>query len=106
MEDARIDAWDDISQLRHGFGRRGSSPPAPGRLWLLKRAQGRALVAPPWEAPPQADAAATDAPGQWLGIQTADCLPVLFVDPAHRLAAAAHAGWRGTAAGIVRVVVD
>ena len=34
-----------------------------------------------------------------LGIQTADCLPVLLVDPQRRLVAAAHAGWRGTARG-------
>ena len=43
-----------------------------------------------------------DAPGLVLGIQTADCLPLLLVDPKRGLVAAAHAGWRGTAAGVAR----
>jgi polyphenol oxidase len=36
-----------------------------------------------------------------LTIRTADCMPVLLVDPVRRVVAAAHAGWRGMAAGIV-----
>ena len=45
-------------------------------------------------------------PGWLLGIETADCLPVLLVDPRRRAVAAAHAGWRGTAAGVVRRAVE
>ena len=40
-------------------------------------------------------------PGALLGIQTADCLPVLVVDVRQRIVAAFHAGWRGTLARIV-----
>lgn len=40
-----------------------------------------------------------------LGIQVADCLPVLVADPQGRVAAAAHAGWRGLAAGVVEKTV-
>jgi YfiH family protein len=50
--------------------------------------------APP--EPPQGDAAITDTPGLLLGIQTADCIPILLADAKHRVVAAVHAGWRGT----------
>lgn len=40
-------------------------------------------------------------PGSLLGIQTADCIPVLVVDVRQRIVAAFHAGWRGTLARIV-----
>jgi hypothetical protein len=43
---------------------------------------------------------ATEA-GALLGIQTADCIPVLVVDVRQRIVAAFHAGWRGTLARIV-----
>jgi len=46
--------------------------------------------------PPQGDAIATREPGLLLGIQTADCVPILLVDVRNRAVAAVHAGWRGT----------
>ena len=49
----------------------------------------------------EADGLMTAAPGILLGIQTADCVPVLVADTKKRTAAAFHAGWRGTAARIV-----
>jgi YfiH family protein len=42
------------------------------------------------------DASATNSPGLLLGVQTADCVPILLVDPKKRAVAAVHAGWRGT----------
>jgi len=42
------------------------------------------------------DASATDRAGLLLGVQTADCVPILLVDPKKRAVAAIHAGWRGT----------
>ncbi|HJY88197.1 MAG TPA: peptidoglycan editing factor PgeF [Candidatus Acidoferrales bacterium] len=47
------------------------------------------------------DAAITHTPGLLLAVQTADCIPVLLVDPQHRVVAAVHAGWRGTLGRIV-----
>jgi YfiH family protein len=47
------------------------------------------------------DASATNRPGLLLGVQTADCVPILLVDPKKRAVAAVHAGWRGTLARIV-----
>jgi YfiH family protein len=49
----------------------------------------------------QGDASVTNRPGLLLGVQTADCVPILLVDPKKRAVAAIHAGWRGTLARIV-----
>ena len=53
-----------------------------------------------------ADALVTAENGVFLGVLTADCVPLLFIAPKQRLAAAVHAGWRGTLAGIVSKTVD
>ncbi|MFZ0638459.1 MAG: peptidoglycan editing factor PgeF [Candidatus Acidiferrales bacterium] len=58
------------------------------------------VISNPPTAPPKGDAIATSAPGLLLSIQTADCIPILLVDPRHRAAAAVHAGWRGTLARV------
>lgn len=47
------------------------------------------------------DAIFTDIPGLCIGVSTADCVPVLLYDETRKAAAAVHAGWKGTAAGIV-----
>lgn len=47
------------------------------------------------------DGLITNAPGLLLGIQTADCLPIIIVDPKLRAAGVFHAGWRGTVKRIV-----
>jgi polyphenol oxidase len=55
--------------------------------------------------PPQFDAIITDQPGVAIGIKTADCVPIFFVDKVKRIIAVAHAGWRGTALAIAATVV-
>ncbi|MFZ6774195.1 peptidoglycan editing factor PgeF [Undibacterium sp. SXout7W] len=52
------------------------------------------------------DAAFSNAVGTVCAVLTADCLPVLFADKAGRCVAAAHAGWRGLAGGILQRTVD
>ena len=54
----------------------------------------------------EADGLMTDLPGVALVVYSADCIPILFYDPARRVVAAVHAGWRGTAAGIAAAAVD
>lgn len=67
-----------------------------------------AVVTEPWRPGegPKVDAMVTDRPGVTLGILTADCAPVLFADGAAGVVGAAHAGWRGALAGVVRTTVE
>lgn len=55
---------------------------------------------------PVADAAVTDIEGKVLAILTADCLPVVFAASDGSELAAAHAGWRGLAAGVLESTVN
>lgn len=57
--------------------------------------------AAPGARPPDADASWTAEPGVACTVLVADCLPVLFAAPGGRAVGAAHAGWRGLAAGVV-----
>lgn len=47
------------------------------------------------------DGIITDVPGLLLAVQTADCLPIILVDPKRRAVGVFHAGWRGTVQRIV-----
>lgn len=59
------------------------------------------LQTPEGKAVLQGDGLMTDVPGVLLGVQVADCVPVLVADPRRKAVAAFHAGWRGTASRIV-----
>jgi hypothetical protein len=67
-----------------------------------------AVVDRPWPhgQAPKADAMVTDRPGIALGILSADCAPVLLVDPEARVIGACHAGWRGALAGVTDATVE
>lgn len=54
---------------------------------------------------PEADAAVTSTAGTVLAILTADCLPVVFAATDGSEVAAAHAGWRGLAGGVLEATV-
>lgn len=54
----------------------------------------------------EADGMVTPEDGLYLGVLTADCVPLLLIAPKRRIAAAVHAGWRGTASGIAAKAVQ
>jgi polyphenol oxidase len=120
---ATVPSLDAVPGLLHGFERRNgqasfaetrdetrrrvaSALSDHGRLLLLKQVHGARVVTAPWEGTPEADAALSSEAGLLVGIETADCLPLFVVDPRRRVLAAAHAGWRGTAAGIAARAVE
>ncbi len=55
---------------------------------------------------PEADALVSRTPGLALGVITADCAPVLLHDAKAGVFGAAHAGWRGAAAGVLEATVQ
>ena len=52
-----------------------------------------------------ADAVVTQRKGVLIGVQVADCVPLLFFDRRRSVVGAVHAGWRGTASGIVKKTI-
>ena len=92
-----------VQQNRRRLHRAAGLPCEP--LWLeqvhgceVAEVDGRAGM-------PRADAAFVAGPGRVCAVMTADCLPVVLVDHAGTRIAAAHAGWRGLASGVVEATI-
>ncbi len=58
------------------------------------------------QGPPAADAAVSTTPGRVLAVLTADCLSVVLADEAGSVVGAAHAGWKGLAAGVLEATLE
>jgi polyphenol oxidase len=104
----RAERLDQFPWLRHGFGTRLNVgwPNADGLATAKQIHSDQVLVATqPGQLGP-GDAIISHRPGVTVAIQTADCLPILIVDPKTRAVAAVHAGWRGVVAEIVPKAVD
>ncbi len=80
---------------------RGILPDEPG--WLRQVHSARVVELGGGET--EADASVTREPGRVCAVLTADCLPVLFCDRSGSVVAAAHAGWRGLAGGVLEATV-
>jgi hypothetical protein len=74
-------------------------------LWLRQVHGTRVVAAADWKPGCMADAAWTDRPGCVCVVLTADCLPVLLATADGSVVAAAHAGWRGLAGGVLEATV-
>ncbi len=83
-----------------------SAAAAPGAPHWIRQVHGRTVVRMPAAIDtPEADSAWTDAAEVVCAVQAADCLPVLFCDVAATVVAAAHAGWRGLAGGVLEATI-
>lgn len=105
----RSSELDALSWVLHGFGTRRSD--VPGRfaqLATLHQVHSADCVAAAGRSGQlgRGDALLENRPGAVVAVKTADCIPILLVDERDRAVAAVHAGWRGTAAGIVRRAVE
>lgn len=93
---------DDADAVRENRSRlQAALPHQP--VWL-RQVHGRRVVCADEvreDAPPEADASYTYAAGVVCAVQTADCVPVLFYHADGAGVGAAHAGWRGLAAGVL-----
>ena len=96
---------DDARCVAENRARIQAQIPVP--VTYLNQVHGTAVVhaAEHTDAPPQADASFDDTGRAACAVMTADCLPVLFCDRAGSVVAAAHAGWRGLAGGILQNTV-
>ena len=72
-----------------------------GKISWLRQVHGTGVVTLPVTPDAEADGSTATGAGLVCAILTADCLPVLFCDRAGRRVAAAHAGWRGLADGVL-----
>jgi hypothetical protein len=73
--------------------------------WLNQVHGADVVIAKPVESPPDADAAIGRSIDHICVVRTADCLPVLISSRDGTEVAAAHAGWRGLAAGVIEATV-
>jgi polyphenol oxidase len=90
----------------HASAARKTSRRGTSKLWpLITLRQVHSDIIHFVDSPPESqlagDGLITAAPGLLLGIQTADCLPIILVDPKQRAVGVFHAGWCGTLKRIV-----
>jgi polyphenol oxidase len=98
---------ENIPGLVHGFGLRDSIYP-PGIRTVRQIHSSIVIDAAEIDAerPTEGDALISNTPGVIVGVKTADCVPILLVDPSTHAVAAIHAGWRGTAGNIVERTIN
>ncbi|MET0962741.1 MAG: peptidoglycan editing factor PgeF [Noviherbaspirillum sp.] len=95
---------DDAASVAQNRARlRAMLPGEPA--WLAQVHGAQVVDAAAVRGVPEADASFSTEPGVVCAILTADCLPVLFADRSGSVVAAAHAGWRGLARGVLQNTV-
>jgi YfiH family protein len=90
---------------RSSIGRILGLPPEKIYLPIQKHTD-KILVVGPSPEPAIADAVITGERGILIGVQVADCVPILLYEARKKIVGAVHAGWRGTAAGILKKTVN
>lgn len=120
---ARCEALSALEGIVHAFSTRGTSGPTAAELLaaaglgshpavMPRQVHGARVLRLGPAAPAageEADAIVAHRADRPVGVpivRTADCLPILLADSGSAAVATVHAGWRGTAAGVVRKAVD
>jgi polyphenol oxidase len=98
-------AGDDPEAVRTNRRRFVEACGLPAEPPWLRQVHGTHVVAEGAEPDQPADAIVSDRPGAVCAVLTADCLPVVFASGDGGEIAAAHAGWRGLAAGVLEAAV-
>jgi YfiH family protein len=96
----------DFGDLADQAVRRKLRAALPGEPQWLKQVHGKRVIDLDTSIEREADAALTRNPQTVCIVKAADCMPVLFADEAGTTVAAAHAGWRGLAGGVLEATVD
>ncbi len=96
---------DDPDQVAENRRRLVAALDLPAEPRWLDQVHGSDVVHVPGDGQHTADASVTTTPGVVLAVLTADCLPVLLCRADGTAVAAAHAGWRGLAAGVLENTV-
>lgn len=79
----------------------GAEPPIVVNPWQVHSPDVVAVDRPFVSERPKADAIVTNTPGLAIGVVTADCGPILFLDEKAGVIGAAHAGWKGALGGVL-----
>ena len=96
----------DFGDLADEAARRRLRALLPAEPAWLKQVHGTRLVDLDNELEREADAALTRKSQTVCVVKAADCMPVLFADETGTVVAAAHAGWRGLAGGVLEATVE
>lgn len=96
----------ELGDLKEPTVRERLRPQLPAEPAWLKQVHGARVIDLDRSPQREGDAALTRTAGRVCVAQVADCMPVLFADEAGTAVAAAHAGWRGLAAGVLEATVD
>ena len=97
---------DDPAAVEHNRARLAAALPAGTSVRWLRQVHGTRVVDDGDDAAVPADAAVSRRPGIACAVLTADCLPVLFCSADAGVVAAAHAGWRGLADGVLEATIE
>lgn len=100
----------ETATIEHEFG--NALAPAPPGCGSLKQVHGidvrewsaQLMAADPSQK--EGDGLFSLIPGQWIGIQTADCIPMLWAAKSRPMVMAVHAGWKGVQKGIISSTVE
>ncbi len=102
--------WDAPRQIVAGTTLRTAAAntlPLPGEPCWLSQVHGTKVIsAGHFDEPPEADASVKGSDLFSCVVRTADCLPVLMCSKDGMVFAAAHAGWRGLAAGVIEKTIS